>query len=103
MADPLRMDYENAVAALRGAGQRLLDGGTSEEQVARWMVAQRNALKQRFRACTPADDLARLQAWTQARYGNPLGPTAEQLHAAGKSWRQIIDGAARPGQYRGRP
>lgn len=98
----LRAQYEVEVAALQALAAGMLGAGDSEEQVARWTVAQRNALKQRFRAHTPADELARLQAWTQSRYGNPLGPSADQLRAAGKSWRQIIEGAARPGRYRGK-
>ncbi len=102
MAGALRAQYEAEVAALRQAAALRLQAGEAEEQVARWCVAQRNALKQHFRAATPADDLVRLQAWTEARYGNPLGPTADQLHAAGKSWRDIIDGAARAGRYRGK-
>lgn len=101
MSDGVRAQYEAEVAGLRAAATRLLATGTDEEQVARWIVAERNALKQRFRARTPAADLARLQAWTQSRYGNPLGPSADQLHADGKSWRAIIEGACRPGQYRG--
>ncbi|KQP37343.1 hypothetical protein [Pseudorhodoferax sp. Leaf274] len=101
MACGLRAQYEAEVAALGLAAARMLAAGSAEEAAARWIVAQRNALKQRFRAFTPVDDLARLQAWTEARYGNPLGPSADQLHAQGKSWRRIIDGAARPGQYRG--
>lgn len=101
MAQRLRTQYEAAVAALGAAARQRLEAGADEEQVARWIVSERNALKQRFRACTPADELARLQAWTQARYGHPLGPTADQLHAAGRSWADIIDAAARPGRYRG--
>lgn len=30
-------------------------------------------------------------------YGNPLGPTIEQLRAQGKTWEQIIESATRPG------
>ena len=103
MAPPLRSQYEAEVAALGNEAARLLKTGRSEEQVAHWIVEQRNVLKQRFRALTPPDDRARLEAWTLARYGNPLGPTAIQLKAAGKSWHAIIDGAARPGLYRGKP
>jgi hypothetical protein len=103
MAADLRAQYEAEVTALRTAAEQRLATGSGEEQVARWTVAQRNALKQRFRAGTPADELARLEAWTRSRYGNALGPSAEQLHAQGKSWRQIIEGAARPGRYRGKP
>jgi hypothetical protein len=31
------------------------------------------------------------------KYKSPLGPTAEQLRADGKSWKQIIEGSAPPG------
>ncbi|MGC3984336.1 MAG: hemagglutinin [Pseudorhodoferax sp.] len=103
MAGNLRAQYEAEVAALRAEALQRLATGSGEEQVAHWIVAQRNALKQRFRAGTPADELARLEAWTRSRYGNALGPSAGQLQAAGKSWRQIIEGAARPGRYRGKP
>jgi len=96
-----RQQYEAEVRVLAAACAQRLAAGATHEQVARWAVDQRNALKQRFRALTPPDDLRRLQAWTRERYGNPLGPSAAQLHAAGKSWGEIIDGAARPGQYRG--
>ena len=100
--DP-RAHYEAEVMALGSAATRMLDAGVSQEHVARWIVAQRNALKQRFRALTPPDDRVRLEAWTLGRYGNALGPSVEWLRDAGKSWREIIDGATRPGRYRGRP
>lgn len=103
MASDLRSHYEAEVAALRATAMRMLSAASSEEQVAHWIVQQRNALKLRFRALTPRDERERLEAWTLARYGNALGPTACQLRAAGKSWRAIIDGAARPGLYRGKP
>lgn len=102
MAADLRAQYESEVAALGVAAAQRLASGCSDEQVAHWIVPQRNALKQRFRALTPAADRARLEAWTLGRYGNPLGPSADQLKHAGKSWRDIIDGAARPGLYRGK-
>lgn len=99
----VRAQYEAEVAALGTEAARQLATGCSEEQVAHWIIKHRNVLKQRFRALTPPDDRARLEAWTLGRYGNPLGPSAAQLRAAGKSWQDIIDGAARPGLYRGRP
>ncbi len=103
MPHDVRQQYEDAVKALAAEAARQLAAGCTEEQVAHWAVGQRNALKKRFRAVTPQADVARLMAWTQQRYGNPLGPSAAQLHAAGKSWRAIIEGAARPGLYRGKP
>jgi hypothetical protein len=101
MPGDARQQYEAEVRALAAACAQRLAAGATHEQVAHWAVDQRNALKQRFRALTPPADVQRLRAWTRERYGNPLGPSAAQLHAAGKSWRDIIDGAARPGLYRG--
>ncbi len=103
MQHPLRRQYEDTVGALGVEAAGKLAAGDDPEHVAHWIVAQRNALKLRFRDLTPADDRTRLEAWTQARYGNPLGPTITQLRSAGKSWHEIIDGASRPGLYRGKP
>lgn len=97
----LRSAYEAEVRALAESAAGLRAQGWGDEPLARWATAQRNALKQRFRALTPADQRARLEAWTLRRYGNALGPTAEQLHASGRSWREIVEGACRPGRYRG--
>ena len=96
--DPnLRAQYEAAVAALAEAAARQLAAGTDEASVARWAVAQRNLVKQRFRALTPPAIVVAMEARTQARYGDPVGPTADALHAAGKSWADIIGSACRAG------
>lgn len=100
MADlNVRKTYEAAVAALGPAAERMLADGVSEEQVARWIFAQRDDLKLHYRALTPSDALQALEARSHSRYGNTLGPSIEQLRSAGKSWRDIIDSAARPGTH----
>jgi filamentous hemagglutinin len=95
----LRLKYEADVAALAKAASRMLGSGTGEEEVARWVVDKRNALKQEYRGLTPAPVLARIDARTLQRYGNTTGPSADELRAAGKSWREIIQSAARPGDH----
>ncbi|MGB3070434.1 MAG: hemagglutinin [Ottowia sp.] len=95
----VRLMYETAVTALRDAASERLREGASEEDVARWAVKERNALKQEYRDHTPAPILTRIVAKTQARYGNSMGPTADQLRAAGKSWKEIIDSATRAGDH----
>lgn len=95
----LRLKYEAAVAALGEAASEMLRAGASEEHVARWAVAERNALKQEYRKLTPATVVTRIAAKTLKRYGNALGPSADDLRAAGKSWREIIDSATRPGDH----
>lgn len=91
--------YETAVAALSDAAMEKLGSGTSEEEVARWVVAERNALKQTYRDRTPAPVLARIVARTMERYGNAMGPSVDELRAAGKSWQDIIDSATRAGEH----
>lgn len=71
--------------------------GASEEQIARNIVARRNRLKQQSRDHTPPEVLAQIEARSLAQYGDLLGPTVEQLRAAGKSWADIIRSACRPG------
>ena len=41
--------------------------------------------------------LADIDARNLTTYGNKLGPSVEQLREKGKSWQQIIEGAAKPG------
>ncbi|WP_198086260.1 hemagglutinin [Variovorax sp. E3] len=95
----LRLKYEAAVVALGDAASQLLRSGASEEHVARWAVAERNALKEEYRKLTPALVVARIAAKTLERYGNTMGPSADDLRAVGKSWREIIDSATRPGDH----
>ena len=96
-ATPLRAQYEAAVAALAEAAARQLAAGTDQASVARWAVGERNRIKQQFRALTAPAVVLAMEARTRARYGHPLGPTADALHAAGKSWADIIASACRAG------
>ncbi|BCN40570.1 hypothetical protein ALDI51_38890 [Alicycliphilus denitrificans] len=95
----LRTRYETAVAELSSAAASRLASGATEEDVARWAVAERNALKHTYRALTPEPVLTRIEAKTLERYGNKIGPTADDLRAAGKSWKEIIDSATRAGEH----
>ena len=95
----VRSRYEAAVSALAQAASQMLAAGSSEEQVARWAVDQRDRLKEAYRDLTPPDLLALIEARTVRQYGNVLGPSIDQLRAAGKSWTEIIDSAARAGAH----
>lgn len=95
----LRTEYEAAVSELAKTAAARLGAGMTEEEVARWAVLERNAIKQAYRERTPAPVLARIVARTQARYGHALGPSADDLRAAGKTWQQIIASATRVGEH----
>ncbi|MES2412900.1 MAG: hemagglutinin [Pseudomonadota bacterium] len=94
----VRAQYEAAVIELQTTTTSMLAAGNSEEDVARWAVARRNHIKQQFRELTPGEALATIEAWTLARYGHAVGPTADQLRASGKSWCEILVAASRPGK-----
>ena len=46
---------------------------------------------------SPAEAVERYEQRNIREYGNPLGPTIEQLRNAGESWEDIIESASRPG------
>jgi len=75
--DDVRLKYEAAVIGLGEAASKMLGSGVSEEHVARWAAAQRNALKQEYRDLTPTAVAARIAAKTLARYGSALGPSCD--------------------------
>jgi hypothetical protein len=95
----VRAHYEEGVAKLAEAALAKMSGGTSEEEVARWLVDVRNALKLESRTRTSPDALQAIEARTVAVYGNTLGPTVEQLRTAGKTWAQIIKSGSRAGAH----
>ncbi|MFD1711916.1 hemagglutinin [Ottowia sp. GY511] len=95
----LRQQYEAAVAALARDAARQLAAGVPKEDVARWAVAARDTLKLRYREATPPHVLVRIVANTRARYGNDVGPSADDLRSEGKTWRQIIESATRAGVH----
>lgn len=93
----LRLEYEQASHKLSSQAEILLSSGVSEENVARWAMNQRNVLKIEYRELTPAPMLKEIEVRNLEKYGNVLGPTAEQLRADGKTWADIIRSASRSG------
>ena len=95
----LRQQYVESVQSLSATAAAMRQAGISAEQIARALVAERNALKVRFRELSPTDAVRRFEQRNIQRYGDPLGPSVEQLRAAGKTWDQIIESATRPGGH----
>jgi len=88
------------VDAVRGLSERadaLRHIGRSPEQIARTLHAERNALKVRFRKLSSKDAVRRFEQRNIEKYGDPLGPSIQQLRKAGKSWEEIIESATRSG------
>ncbi len=65
--------------------------------IARILHSMRDSLKVKYRDLTPPASRAEMEARSLELYGNVLGPTIDGLRAEGRSWEQIITGAAKPG------
>ncbi|MGJ3629381.1 hypothetical protein AB5I41_25620 [Sphingomonas sp. MMS24-JH45] len=91
-----RRSYQREVLALRLLAERLTREGQGEEAVARALVAARNALKVRFRALDDPALVALMEARNRAKYGDPLGPSADALLVRYGDWQRVIEAACRP-------
>ncbi len=92
---PLRKEYEQRVAALQPLAQKLLAAGKTEEQAARILHAERRALGRQYKLAAPPLFREYIYAATAKKYGDPLGPTFDQLRKK-KTCAQIIASASCP-------
>jgi hypothetical protein len=84
----LLMEMDREECAMRAAG-------APEEEIARRLVGLRNDAKEITRAGMSPEEVRLLEARNTAKYGNPLGPTADQLHARYGSWEAVTAAATR--------
>lgn len=94
-AAALRQLYANGVKAIADEAALMLARGVPAEEVTNWANAARNNLKQQIRDQGPRIIKVLAEARNMRKYGNPLGLTAEQLRAMGKTNEQIIESAGR--------
>ena len=92
---PLRLEYENKVHELRSIPAKLGAEGFSEDQIARVMHEKRRELGQQYKEAAPPLFREYIYEVTEAKYGDPLGPTYEMLRKK-KTCKQIIESASRP-------
>ena len=71
--------------------------GKSSEEIARTVSQQRNQLKLDYREETSPELVKVFEQRNIQKYGNPIGPTADQLQQSGKTWEEIIKSATKPG------
>ncbi|WP_019359741.1 hypothetical protein [Streptomyces sp. AA1529] len=91
----VRMRYHALLGEMERRECAMRARGRSEEEIARELVRMRNEAKEITRAGMSAEEVRRLEERNQEKYGNPLGPTADQLHAKYGSWRAVSDAATR--------
>lgn len=93
----LRRQYVEEVQMLAGKAEVMRLAGSSQEQIARALHAERRDLGVKYKNLTPPKELAEIYARNEKKYGDKLGPTVEWLHGRGKSWEDIIASASRAG------
>ncbi len=95
-AHPLRRAYEDEVRKLEKTAQELAARGRSSEAIARELHEARRQLGVRYKDATPEPLREYIYQLNMKRYGDPLGPSYDDLRALGKTDEEIVAGATRP-------
>ncbi|MEV7191997.1 hypothetical protein AB0N81_09305 [Streptomyces sp. NPDC093510] len=90
-----RMRYHQLLDTMELVADRMRDAGRSDEEIARTLVDMRNEAKDITRAGMSPEAVQALEARNMKKYGNPLGPTADQQFAKYGSWSAVIEAATR--------
>lgn len=93
--NPLRKEYEAKVAGLAEVARELLAQGLSEESVARLLHHKRRELGVQYKHAAPPLLQEYIYYATAKKYGDPLGPSFEDL-CKKKSYAEIIASSSRP-------
>ncbi|MFF0435198.1 hypothetical protein ACFYU9_23565 [Streptomyces sp. NPDC004327] len=94
-AQRTRMSYHRLLEDMHRTEADMRAQGASDEEIARELVDMRNQAKEITRAGMSPEEVRILEERNMAKYGNPLGPTADQLYAKYGSWDKVIDASMR--------
>lgn len=90
-----RIRYHRLLDDMERTADEMHAAGRSDEEIARKLVDMRNEAKDITRAGMSPEAVQALEARNMKKYGNPLGPTAEQQYAKYGSWSAVIAAATR--------
>ncbi|MDV5147131.1 hypothetical protein R1T08_23840 [Streptomyces sp. SBC-4] len=94
-AQRTRMRYHGLLEDMHRTEANMREAGFTDEEIARELVDMRNQAKEITRAGMSPEEVRILEERNLAKYGNPLGPNADQLYAKYGSWQQVIDASMR--------
>ncbi|MFC9941410.1 hypothetical protein [Streptomyces pratensis] len=94
-AQRTRMRYHALLEDMHRTEAAMRTAGASEEEIARELVDLRNQAKEITRAGMTPKEVAILEQRNREKYGNPLGPTADQLYVKYGSWEKVTDATMR--------
>ena len=92
---PLRLEYEEKVRNLKDLETELRKQGLSENEIAYTLHNKRREIGKVYKEEAPPLFQEYIYIATANKYGDPLGPTFEQL-AERKSYAEIIESSSRP-------
>lgn len=94
-AQRTRIQYHDLLEDMHRTAADMRAAGATDEEIARELVDMRNQAKAITRAGMTPEEVRILEERNLAKYGNPLGPTADQLYAKYGTWQQVIDASMR--------
>ncbi|MGW6861416.1 hypothetical protein [Streptomyces xanthophaeus] len=94
-AQRTRIRYHGLLEDMHRTEANMRESGASEEEIARELVDMRNQAKEITRAGMTPEEVRVLEERNTAKYGNPLGPTADQLYVKYGSWAKVTDASMR--------
>ncbi|AJT63269.3 hypothetical protein T261_1583 [Streptomyces lydicus] len=90
-----RVQYHRLLDRMHDTVDAMRAQGKSDEDIARKVVDMRNQAKDITRSGMSPEDVKALEERNIKKYGNPLGPTADQQFARYGSWAEVIEAAMR--------
>lgn len=98
---PMRMAYEGEVAALKEEAEMMAKAGATNESIARRMWERRREIGVKYKNVTPGPLRDYIYEINKGRYGDPLGPSFENLVKSGEKkmidpYKMIIESSSKP-------
>ncbi|WP_199610820.1 hypothetical protein [Flocculibacter collagenilyticus] len=87
----IRLDYLLGSNVLEKAISKMRNEGASSEQIASRVVWQRNSQKVEARSLMTQQEVDILESGNIKRYGDPVGPTPQQLFEKYNDWDLVIE------------
>lgn len=92
---PLRLEYEEKVRNLKDLEKELRKQSLSEKEIAYNLHNKRREIGKIYKEAAPPLLQEYIYVATANKYGDPLGPTFEQL-VERKTYEEIIESSSRP-------
>ncbi|THB62975.1 MAG: hypothetical protein D6B27_13025, partial [Gammaproteobacteria bacterium] len=91
----IRSDYLKGSKELEKTIAEMHSNGSSSEEIARTVVAERNRQKTEARSLMTKEEVDVLEQGNIEKYGDPVGPSIDDLYKKYKTWDDVIDASMR--------